>query len=118
MARNTKYETTDICEFIRAIMKSADTKAQEKGITNEAQAYYIGVYNTANAIFQALISTGNKCTVSLDYKKGIASYKEMIERDKELDRNPYHQISFDELFPEVMRTMDRLNKYLDKEEKE
>ena len=116
MARNTKYETTNICEFIRAIMKSADTKAQEKGITNEAQAYYIGVYNTANAIFQALISTDNKCIVAINYKNGIESYKEMIERDKELDQKKYHQISFDDLFPKFMQTLDRVNKYLDEKE--
>ena len=116
MRQHKNFETTNVCEFIRAIMQAADTKAQKKGITEEAQAYYVGAYNTAHAIFQAMISTETPSVITLDYKKGIEAYKEMIERDKELDQKKYHQISFDELFPKFMQTLDRVNKYLDEKE--
>ena len=117
MTRNTKTETvTNICEFIRAIMQAADAKAQRKDINDTAEAYYIGAYNTAHALFQAMISTKTPSVITLDYKKGIEAYKEMIERDKRLDRKDYHQISLDELFPELMKTLDRVNNYLDAKE--
>lgn len=116
MTRNTKTETTTtVCEFVRAILKTADTKARGKDINAVGKAYYIGAFNTAHAIFQAMISKDLPSVITLDYEKGIKAFEEMIERDKELN-NKYHQLSFDDLFPKFMQTLDRVNKYLDAKE--
>lgn len=113
---NIKNVTT-LPEFLKEIIEVTKRNATIKECTKEEEAFNIGVYHTAMTVWYVLKNTETRCAFTTDYTQAKKAFKQAIAKEKKSIKE-YKQLSFEDIYPEIMKTLDRLNKYIDDKEKQ
>ena len=93
-------------DMIIEIGKAAEAQ-MEKADTKEDYAFLLGHVNMATAIASGILNSKSNARViqiDFDLKNAKRAYKEAKEQEQE-----YHQMSLDELFPELMKLLKQIN---------
>lgn len=93
-------------EVIVEIGKAAEAQ-MEKAETKEDYAFLLGHVNMAAAISHGILNSKSNTQVieiNFNFKEAKQAYEEAKEQEQE-----YHQMSLDELFPELMKLLKQIN---------
>ena len=93
-------------EVIVEIGKAAEAQ-MEKAETKEDYAFLLGHVNMAAAISHGILNSKSNTQVieiNFNFKEAKQAYEEAKEQTQE-----YHQMSLDELFPELMKLLKQIN---------
>lgn len=93
-------------EVIVEIGKAAEAQL-EKAETKEEYAFLLGHINMAAAISHGILNSKSNTQVieiNFNFKEAKQAYEEAKEQTQE-----YHQMSLDELFPELMKLLKQIN---------
>lgn len=113
---NTKNVNT-LPEFLKEIIEISKRNATIKECTKEEEAFNIGLYHTATTIWFILKNSEPRCAFTTDYTQAKKVFKQMLAKEKKAIKE-YKQLSFEDIYPEIMKTLDRVNKYFDDKEKQ
>lgn len=113
---NTKNVNT-LGEFLKELRDISKRNATLKECSKEEIAFNIGIYHTAATIWCILKDNSTKYAFTTDYAQAKKMFKQVIDKEKKAAKE-YKQLSFDDVYPEIMKTLDRVNKYLDDKEKQ
>lgn len=117
---NVKTTAKGIFEAIRTIGQIAEYN-MENAESEEEWAFLFGHVNMAAALLSAMQNADGpivKCEISMDYEHACKAYKaakELFEDDD--DEDAPHQISMEELFPELFKTIKQIVKEASQESK-
>ena len=112
---NTKTVNT-LAEFLKEIIEVSKRNATIKECSKEEEAFNIGVYHTAATIWCILKDDISKCAFTTNYTQAKKTFKQMLAKEKKATQE-FKQLSFDDIYPEIMKTLDKINKYIDDKEK-
>ena len=110
-----KQEKISLVEVIMNIGRAAESQI-EQATSKDEYAFYLGHINIAASILNALSNNSLTVEISLDYDHVLKMYKEAKQEYEESKANE-KQISLNDLYPELMQKLDKINKLLEKSKK-
>lgn len=103
---NKSNTENNFLNMIIEIGKAAEAQ-MEKAETKEDYAFLLGHVNMAAAISSGILNSKSNARViqiNFNFKEAKQAYEEAKEQTQE-----YHQMSLDELFPELMKLLKQIN---------